>query len=64
MGVGRKFFDVVVVKASFDLVTGIAQLSQNQTVVCLADELWQDEDDNIKEHQNMPALKPLATPFI
>lgn len=57
MGVGRKFFDVVVVKASFDLVTGIAQLSQNQTVVCLADELWRDEDDNFKRAPEYASLK-------
>jgi hypothetical protein len=42
MGAGRKFFDVVVVKASFDLKTGVAQLSADQSAPCLADDLWRD----------------------
>ena len=57
MGVGRKFFDVVVVKASFDLADGIAQLSENQTAVCLADDLWQDEDANSKRAPEYSSLK-------
>lgn len=57
MGVGRKFFDVVVVKASFDLVNGIAQLSENQPAVCLADDLWQDEDANSKRAPEYSSLK-------
>lgn len=44
MGAGRKFFDVVVLKASFDLKTGVAQLSDKQAGPCLADDLWRDND--------------------
>jgi hypothetical protein len=42
MGAGRKFFDVVVVKASFELQNGVAQLSQNQADVCFVDDMWGD----------------------
>jgi hypothetical protein len=60
MGVGRKFFDVVVVKASFDLTTGVAKLSPNQSDICLADELWQDAHDNIQRAPEYSSLKAVG----
>jgi hypothetical protein len=43
MGPGRKFYDVVIVKASFDLKDGVAQLSDKQAGPCLVDAFF-DED--------------------
>jgi hypothetical protein len=37
MGPGRKFYDVVIFKASFDLKDGIAELSDKQAGPCLVD---------------------------
>ncbi len=43
MGPGRKFYDVVIVKASFDLQDGIAQLSSKQTGPCLVDAFFNED---------------------
>lgn len=59
MGAGRKFFDVVVLKASFELKTGVAQLSQNQTGVCLVDELWSDFVGNDPHSTSEPEYSSL-----
>ena len=40
MGPGRKFYDIVILSASFDLVEGIMPLSDNQKPPVLADEYW------------------------
>jgi hypothetical protein len=43
MGPGRKFYDVVILKATFDLADGVAQLSDQQSAPCLVDEYWNEE---------------------
>lgn len=43
MGQGRKFYDVVVVKASFGLKDGLAELSDNQAGPCLVDEFFNED---------------------
>ena len=44
MGQGRKFYDVVILKASFDLKDGIAQLSAKQAGPCLVDAFFNEDE--------------------
>jgi hypothetical protein len=62
MGQGRKFYDVVIVKASFDLKDGIAQLSGNQAGPCLVDEFWNEDEP---EYSSLKAVSDtvLHKPF-
>jgi hypothetical protein len=43
MGQGRKFYDVVIVKASFDLKDGVAELSDKQAGPCLVDAFFNED---------------------
>lgn len=52
MGPGRKFYDVVIVKASFDLKDGIAQLSASQAGPSLVDEFFNEDQP---EYSSMKA---------
>lgn len=52
MGPGRKFYDVVIVKASFDLQDGIAQLSSKQAGPCLVDAFYNEDQP---EYSSMKA---------
>jgi hypothetical protein len=40
MGVGRRFYDVIVVKGTFELAAGTLQRAEGQAPVVLADEPW------------------------
>ncbi len=40
MGVGRKFYDTVVVKGAFDLAPGVLKLAPSPSPIVLADEYW------------------------
>ncbi len=62
MGQGRKFYDVVIVKASFDLKDGIGQLSGDQAGPCLVDEFW---NEAASEHSSLKAVSDtmLHKPF-
>lgn len=50
MGPGRKFFDVVVVKGTFELRSGVLRLAERQEPVLLADEYW---DPKRAEHSSL-----------
>jgi hypothetical protein len=52
MGQGRKFYDVVIVKASFDLKDGVAQLSNKQAGPCLVDAFFNEDEP---EYSSMSA---------
>ena len=43
MGQGRKFYDVVILKASFDLKDGVAELSAKQAGPCLVDAFFNED---------------------
>ena len=62
MGPGRKFYDVVIVKASFDLKDGVAQLSEEQPGPCLVDEFWNEDEP---EYSSLKAVSDtvLHKPF-
>jgi hypothetical protein len=51
MGQGRKFYDVVVVKASFDLKDGIATLSAKQAGPCLVDAFFNEDEPEYSSMQ-------------
>ena len=44
MGQGRKFYDVIILKASFDLRDGVAQLSAKQAGPCLVDAFFNEDE--------------------
>ena len=52
MGQGRKFYDVVIVKASFDLKDGVAELSNKQAGPCLVDAFFNEDQP---EYSSMSA---------
>jgi hypothetical protein len=67
MGQGRKFYDVVIVKASFDLKDGIAQLSGNQAGPCLVDEFWNEdapEYSSLKAASDTVLHKPFTDVYV
>jgi hypothetical protein len=67
MGQGRKFYDVVIVKASFDLKDGIAQLSDTQAGPCLVDEFYnedQPEYSSMKAAGDTVLFKPFADVYV
>jgi hypothetical protein len=51
MGQGRKFYDVVIVKASFDLKDGIAELSAKQAGPCLVDAFFNEDEPEYSSMQ-------------
>jgi hypothetical protein len=51
MGQGRKFYDVVIVKASFDLKDGVAELSDKQAGPCLVDAFFNEEQPEYSSMQ-------------
>ncbi len=67
MGAGRKFFDVVVVKASFDLKDGLAQLSADQVEPCLVDEFFNEdkpEYSSMKVAGDTVLFKPFTDVYV
>jgi hypothetical protein len=67
MGQGRKFYDVVIVKASFDLKDGVAQLSEYQAGPCLVDEFWnedQTEYASLKTVSDTVLHKPFTDVYV
>ncbi len=67
MGQGRKFYDVVIVKASFDLKDGIAQLSADQAGPSLVDEFYnedQPEYSSMKAAGDTVLFKPFTDVYV
>jgi hypothetical protein len=67
MGQGRKFYDVVIVKASFDLKDGVAQLSDDQAGPCLVDEFWNESDpeySSLKAASDTVLHKPFSDVYV
>ncbi len=67
MGLGRVFYDVVVVKASFDLKDGTAVLSRNQAGPSLADVYWNQDNpefSSLKQAGDTVLYKPFADIFV
>lgn len=67
MGPGRKFYDVVILKASFDFKEGILELSPNQAGPSLVDEYWDDETpalSSLKSVGDTVLYKPQSDIFV
>jgi hypothetical protein len=47
MGVGRKFYDTVVLKGTFTLSPGKLELAEEQLAIALGDELWDPDDAEV-----------------
>jgi len=61
MGPGRRFYDVVVVKGTFDMVPGELTLAERQEPVALADEVWDRanaERSSLKRAGDAVLVKP------
>jgi hypothetical protein len=67
MGQGRKFYDVVIVKASFDLKDGVAQLSAQQAGPSLVDEFYNEEQpeySSMKAAGDTVLFKPFTDVYV
>jgi hypothetical protein len=67
MGAGRSFFDVVIVKASFDLKDGIAQLSADQAEPSLVDEFFNEDEpeySSMKAAGDTVLFKPFTDVYV
>ena len=67
MGPGRQFYDVVVVKASFKLKTGLAELAPEPAQIIYADEFWDDEAaelSSLKHASDLVLFKPFSDVYV
>ncbi len=67
MGPGREFYDVVIVKAAFNLEPGIAKLADKPAQINYADEFWDDDDpelSSLKVVGDTVLYKPYADVFV